>query len=242
MKTKIFLILICSVFMLANVSGQNSTKKSKKSIAITGYVTDQAQRPVAYAIVMTDDVKTDVYTNNKGYFKIKVKPDVAKIGIFTTTNGIVEEPVNGRTRINFTFAGEVPPQVNPKGKSEADQEVNVGYGTVKKRNLTTPVSEINATESKYASYRTIYDVLRSGSIPGVQVSGNSIKIQGASSLMLSTEPLFVVDGVPVENVDNIMPYMVKSIQVLKGSSASIYGSRGANGVILINLIKAGDTK
>jgi len=228
--------------MLTAVTGQNSSKKSKKAVTISGYVVDQTQKPVANAIVMTDSVKTNVYTNNKGYYKIKVKPEVSNLGIFTLTNGILEEPVNGRTRINFTFAGAVPPQPDPKEISEADQEVNVGYGTVKRKNLTTPVSEIDATESKYASYRTIYDVLRSGSIPGVQVSGNSIKIQGASSLMLSTEPLFVVDGVPVETVDNIMPYMVKSIQVLKGASASIYGSRGANGVILINLIKAGDTK
>jgi TonB-dependent SusC/RagA subfamily outer membrane receptor len=72
------------------------------------------------------------------------------------------------------------------------------------------------------------------------VNGTSIRIQGASSLLLSTEPLFVVDGITVNSISDIQPLMVKSIQVLKGSSAAIYGSRGANGVILINLIKAGD--
>ena len=79
-----------------------------------------------------------------------------------------------------------------------------------------------------------------GEVPGVQVNGTSIRIQGASSLTLSTEPLFVVDGVTVNSIDHILPQMVKSIQVLKGSSAAIYGSRGANGVLLINLINAGD--
>jgi TonB-dependent SusC/RagA subfamily outer membrane receptor len=242
MKIKIFLLLFCSIFLIPVTSAQKSNKKSPRKITISGYVVDQTQKPVAYAYIMLDDAKTDLFTNSKGFYKIKVKPDVKKIGIFTSTNGLVEEPVNGRTRINFTFTGSVPDQANPNGKLPADQEVNVGYGTVKKRNLTSPVNEIDATESKYASYRTIYDVLRSGSIPGIQVVGNSIKIQGASSLTLSTEPLFVVDGVPVETVDNIPPYMVKSIQVLKGPSAAIYGSRGANGVILINLLKAGDTK
>jgi TonB-dependent SusC/RagA subfamily outer membrane receptor len=105
--------------------------------------------------------------------------------------------------------------------------------------MTTNVSKIDGTNPKYASYRTIYDMLR-GEVPGVQVNGTSIKIQGASSLMLSTEPLFVVDGITVNSIDDIQPVTVKSIQVLKGSSASIYGSRGANGVILIDLVKAGD--
>jgi TonB-dependent SusC/RagA subfamily outer membrane receptor len=70
------------------------------------------------------------------------------------------------------------------------------------------------------------------------VNGNSIQIQGSSSFNLSTEPLFVVDGIVVESVENISPTMVENITVLKGASASIYGSRGANGVILITLIGA----
>jgi TonB-dependent SusC/RagA subfamily outer membrane receptor len=60
--------------------------------------------------------------------------------------------------------------------------------------------------------------------------------------MLSTEPLFVVDGMVVSSISDIQPFTVKSIEILKGSSASIYGSRGANGVILIKLIGAGDNK
>ena len=79
-----------------------------------------------------------------------------------------------------------------------------------------------------------------GEVPGVQVNGTSIIIQGASSLTLSTEPLFVVDGIVVNSIDYISPISVKSIEILKGSAASIYGSRGANGVILIRLIGTGD--
>lgn len=234
--------MLCSVIAFTTVSGQKSNKKSNKKITISGYVVDQTNKPIANAIVMIDNQKTNILTDSKGFFKIKVKPGVAKIGILTATSGIVEEQVDGRTRINFTFAGTVPDQ--PKGKAVAagDEEVNVGYGTVKKDNLTSPVGQIDANQSKYASYRTIYDVLKAGQVPGVQVNGNSIRIQGASSLTLSTEPLFVVDGVPVNTVDDIMPQMVKSIQVLKGSAAAIYGSRGANGVILINLMSGGDTR
>ena len=80
-----------------------------------------------------------------------------------------------------------------------------------------------------------------GQVPSVEVSGKSIRIQGFSSLG-STEPLFVVDGIVSSSIDDIPPSQVKSIEVLKGSSAAIYGSRGANGVILIRLISASDMR
>jgi len=240
MKTKLSLLMLCSFIAASAVYGQKAEKKSNKKITITGYVKDEAQKPIRYAIVLIDGDKSDLITNKEGYYKIKVRPAVAKIAILTQTNGVVEEPVNGRTRINFTFQGSVPDQINPKTGSAGEDDINVGYGTVKRKNLTTPVNEIDVTQSKYAAYRSVYEVLKSGSVPGVTVSGNSIRIQGASSLTLSTEPLFVVDGMTVNSVDDIQPQMIKSIQVLKGSAASIYGSRGANGVILINLIKGSD--
>lgn len=242
MKTKIIFLLLFSAITVTATQAQKAIKKNNKKITISGFVVDGTQRPIANAIVMVDDEKTSKITNNKGFYKIKVKSDVNKIGIFTMTNGIVEEPVNDRTRINFAFTGSVPDQLNGEVLSPGDEPVNVGYTTVRKKDLTNPVGQIDVTESKYSSYRTIYEVLRGGAVPGVQVNGNSIRIQGVSSLMLSTEPLFVVDGVPVETVDDIQPVMVKSIQVLKGSAASIYGSRGANGVILINLIKGKSTR
>lgn len=239
MKTKILFLLLCFAVSAGAASGQKSDKKSKKNIKISGYVVDGTQKPVANAIVLVDEEKTGYLTDARGFYKLKVKSDAQKIGIFTTTNGIREELIDGKTRINFTFEGSVPDQIRVEAKSPGDEEVNIGYQTVKKRNVTGTVSNLDGSNSKYGSYRTIYDMIR-GELPGVQVVGNSIKINGASSLTLSTEPLFVVDGVTVSSVDNIQPAMVKSIQVLKGSSASIYGSRGGNGVILINLINSSD--
>jgi TonB-dependent SusC/RagA subfamily outer membrane receptor len=218
----------------------SSGQKAGKKVTITGHVVDGTQASVANAIVMVDGKKTDILTNDKGHFKIKVKPGSSTIGIFTMSNGVLEEPLDGRTIINFTFAGTVVSQ--PSGKVDpGDETVDIGYGTVKKKNMTGTVGKIDGRNSKYASYRNIYDMIR-GEVPGVQVNGTSIKIQGASSLMLSTEPLFVVDGMVVNSIDDIQPYTVKSIEILKGSSASIYGSRGANGVILIKLVGAGDNK
>ncbi|NLJ44069.1 MAG: TonB-dependent receptor plug domain-containing protein [Bacteroidales bacterium] len=236
MKTR---IAIVSAFILIILPCYNSYgQKTNRKVTISGYVVDGTQSSVANAIVTVDGQKTDVLTNDKGYYKIKVKPGSAKIGILTLTNGALEEEINGRTRINFQFEGSVPDQVVEKASPD-DDVVDIGYGKVKRRDVTSNVNKIDGNNPKYASYRNIYDMIR-GEVPGVQVVGNSIKIQGASSLTLSTEPLYVVDGVTVNSIDNILPYQVKSIQVLKGSSASIYGSRGANGVIVINLVNSGD--
>jgi len=216
MKSKIILLMLCSVIISAAGYGQKNDKKSRKMITVSGYVNDQTLKPVANAIVLVEGNKTPVITDRKGFFKLKIKPEIKKIGILTATNGMLEEEVNGRTRINFSFAGSVPDQAFPGEVLPGDEEINVGYATVKKRNLTTPVNQVDVANSRYASYRTVYEVLR-GEVPGVQVSGNSIRIQGATSLTLSTEPLFVVDGVPVNSVEDIQPVMIKSIQVLKGS-------------------------
>ena len=79
-----------------------------------------------------------------------------------------------------------------------------------------------------------------GEVPGVQVVGTQILIRGMSSINSSNDPLLVVDGMPVSSIDNISPRQVKSISVLKGSDAAIYGTRAAGGVILIDLKGASD--
>ncbi|MGQ9620019.1 MAG: TonB-dependent receptor plug domain-containing protein [Bacteroidales bacterium] len=106
---------------------------------------------------------------------------------------------------------------------------------MKKREMTSTVGKINGTNPKYSSYTNIYDMIK-GEVPGVHVAGKKITIQGASSFLLSTDPLILVNGIETHDIDDISPNQVKSIEVLKGSAASIYGSRGANGVILITLI------
>jgi TonB-dependent SusC/RagA subfamily outer membrane receptor len=81
-----------------------------------------------------------------------------------------------------------------------------------------------------------------GEFPGVQVIGKNIVIRGTSSLMLSSDPLLIVDGMSVSSLDDISPVLVKSIEVLKGPAAAVYGSRGTNGVILITLRGAPEEK
>lgn len=227
MKTRVILLII--FFAIGTYSfGQ------KKEV--TGKVTDTNQNPVKGAAIFVDQASTGKQTNKKGVYKIKVDPSVRQISILTIDGRSAEQPYSGNAEVNFTvpvnFAatGNAVPEAQPM-----DEQVNIGYGTVNKKNVTTNVSKVNSEKDPYV-YKDIYEMLRGK--PGVQVTGRSVKIQGGvNSLMSSTEPLFVVDGVIVNSVDNVLPQTVKSIEILKGSSAAIYGSRGANGVILITLKK-----
>lgn len=231
MNLKAFLLILLSFLYISVTSGQNKNKK----IIVTGLVTDAGQKPLVGALVLIDGKNTNIVTNNNGLYKLRVRPDADSITIITFTNGISTVPINGRTNIDFILGGSPLSQQNVQNKQSNDQQVNIGYGNVSQENLLTPVSKIDGRNSKYASYKNIYEILKG--TPGVTVNGNSVKIQGQSSINSGTEPLFVVDGMPIETIDGISPSMVESISVLKGASSSIYGSRGANGVIIITLIK-----
>jgi TonB-dependent SusC/RagA subfamily outer membrane receptor len=231
MKMKNILVLVLALVAITPVTAQKPAKK----ITISGTVLDSDRRPIQGAYILIDNKKTESVTDLKGFYKVRVKPDAAVISIFTFTSGVREEAISGRTTINFSFPSKVPSQLNTvNGKEEA---VDIGYGTIKRADMSTSVGKIDGQSTKYASYQNIYEMIR-GEFPGVQVSGKSITIQGPSSINLSSEPLYVVDGMVVTTIDDIRPQHVKNIQILKGPSASIYGSRGATGVILINLIGA----
>ena len=119
------------------------------------------------------------------------------------------------------------------------EPVNVGYGEVAKGDLTYSVGHVRNKETEV--YNDIYDYFLA-KVPGVRVEKNgnrgaSIYIRGINSINSDNQPMFVVDGVTVDDISNINPYEVKSVDVLKDGSAAIYGVRGANGVIIINLKK-----
>jgi TonB-dependent SusC/RagA subfamily outer membrane receptor len=228
MKLKTLLIVFLTISSITILNGQNSGKKIK----ITGHVVDLTATPVADAVILIDGEKTNNITDSRGYYKVKVSRENKKIGVFTSSNGTIEEVINGRKNIDFTINATIPYHKTDQG----DEQVDIGYGRVKRKNMTGPVGTIDATKSKYAGYSSIFEIIRQ-EVPGVDVNGTSVIIRSATTINGGTDPLFVVDGVPVTTIDNIQPQLVKSIQVLKGSAASIYGTRGSNGVILINLLK-----
>ena len=125
----------------------------------------------------------------------------------------------------------------PRQLSKEEREVNIGYGTIDKSELTTSVSGFKSDPKTAATYADMYEYLR-GRVAGVSVtSDNKIIIRGISTINSSSDPLSLVDGVEITDLSTINPADVSSVDVIKDGSASIYGMRGANGVILITTRK-----
>ena len=228
MKIKVILFIMLSVLCVNSLNAQ----KSNKRITISGTVLNAAKEPIANAIVMIDDKNTSTTTDAKGNYRIKVKSTASRIGIFTFGNGTIEEPINGREQIDFNFATKAPQQAAEQTIAPGDQGINTGYGSIKKKNLTTDVNKIDGTNKKYANYSTIGEMIQR-EVSGVKVSGNVVVIQGSKDLFGAVTALIVVDGVAMDVIPNIPPASVKSIEVLKGTAAAIYGSRGYGGAIII---------
>jgi len=238
MKTRILFVLAAVLLISAR---ELPAQMAPEHIKIKGSVRDVSGNPVAGAILTVDGIPTENKTDQAGKFKMKVDTSALSIGVFVTPTNIIEEPVSGRKEIKIVIPDEIHKMISALIEKPAEEGVNIGYGTVNRKDLTTVVNKVDASGYKFSSYSSIYEMI-SGRVPGVTVTGTSITIQGSSSFIgASTEPLFVVDGRIVDSIGNISPSQVSSIEVLKGASAAIYGSRGANGVILITL-KGGGTK
>lgn len=120
---------------------------------------------------------------------------------------------------------------------QENRVAGVGYTDIDNGKDAGSVSRVKVKEEQISSYNSVFDYLR-GRVPGVQI-GNagpggvpSITIRGENSFNASTQPLFVVDGAVVSDISGLNPYDIYSVDVIKDASTAIYGSRGANGVIV----------
>jgi TonB-dependent SusC/RagA subfamily outer membrane receptor len=228
------LIFMFLVFITCN--SQVYSQKHNKRVILKGTVTDLNKKPVMGAVILLDNKQTGKVTDRKGLFKIKISPSVKSIMACTPSDGTGRVEYNGQSELTIIIDKKTPLPDGIRFESRDDDQINIGYGTTKRKDLTTSASTIDTRKNKYSGYTDIYQLIK-GEFPGVQVSGHSIKIRGVNSLMSGTDPLFVVNGIAVNSIDYIIPIEVRSISVLKGAEAAIYGSRGANGVIMIELIK-----
>jgi TonB-dependent SusC/RagA subfamily outer membrane receptor len=226
MKLKVLSLALLLSVICINLDGQ---KSNNKKVVISGYVTDVYHNPVSGAMILIDKKNTNVVTDSKGFYKVRTKSVAQLLTVFTITSGSGEVEIGGRTSINISLTGIQGKQ--PSGP-EAEEKVNIGYGMANRKDINSQVNKVNTSGDRYATYTNIYDLLR-GTVPGLQVTGKNITIQGQD--FHNGNPLIVVDGNIVSSIDDILPSQVKSVEVLKGASASIYGSRGASGVILIHL-------
>ena len=212
------LVLFLFIFLISvSVIGQS---------LLRGKVTNNNGEAVVNTLVFLDSVKSDVVTDQHGYFRILVPKDVKKITLYSPKYGFLSTAYSGEQKISFKYIERVD-------SKEANQ-AEIGYGKEDKDKLSSTVNVLNVKDDNNAlMFTDIYDYIR-GRVAGVEVSSsNKILIRGVGTLSSSTEPLLVVDGVIVNDIDFISPIEVRKISVLKGSSASIYGSNGANGVIEI---------
>lgn len=215
---------LIAVSLLQFASAQNPDKKSDKPVTISGYVKNQYDDPVNGAVLYIDNVRTSNITNSNGYYKIKVNPLAVSLKVLSSEFGSAEILIAGQSKINFTLNNNDGQSLKP-GEPGKEEALSASNNKSRGRKMNT--------------YNNIYQMIQ-GEIPGVIVSGKNIQIQQGHSFLGSSTPLFVVDGVIVNSIDNINPVEVKSLSALKGSSAAIYGVNGSNGVICITLINGSE--
>ncbi len=204
---------------------------------ITGKVTNSEGIPIASASVVVKGTTTGTSTDSDGKFELKV-PESAKT-LSVSAVGYAPFDVAIGSRIIF----EVLLQSSDK---DLDEVVVVAYGTARKESLTGSVGTISTKQIENRPITNATAALE-GNIPGLITnsangqpgSGVSIRVRGFGSLSATSEPLYVIDGVPyVGGTSNLNPDDIESISVLKdASSTALYGSRAANGVVIITTKK-----
>ena len=199
---------------------------------IHGTITTFDSIPLIGASVEVLSTKQKVLSDTLGNFSVGCSnKDKLKV----TAHGFYDQKVKLKNSIKLVA-------VNLKLKpGEKNREYAIGYGHVSDKEKLVAVVNLDKNDVDFSQYSNMYELIR-GRFSGVQVAGNSIIIRGVSSINGSNAALIVVDGTPMEGsiLSSIPPVQVKSISILKGGSAAIYGTRGANGVVLIETKKGGD--
>ncbi len=229
MKLKIAFTILLALVIFFNGYGQEN---SKRKVVVTGKVVNQEGIPVSDVMIFLDGKNSKVKTDIEGKFKLKFKPTVDKLAFYSFQEGGFEMDYTGLDELSIIIKQDF--ETKTLVVSEDGNSVETGYFTIKKNDITGSISSIRSERFENNTYNTIYDMI-AGEVPGVQVVGNSIVIRGPSSFNMSNQPLFVVNGTPVSSINHISPNTVESIDILKGPSTAMYGSRGTNGVIVITL-------
>lgn len=198
---------------------------------VHGVVTTFDSIPLIDAEIQVRSTKQTVLTDTLGRFSVAVNPGER---LKVSATGFFNQKVKLEEKTKFAA-------INLKLKpGEKNREYAIGYGHVSDRDKLNALATLNSDDLDFSQYSNIYDLIK-GRFAGVQVVNGEIIIRGINSINSSSAALIVVDGVPVDGsaLSSIPPVQVKSINVIKDGSSAIYGSRGANGVVLIET-KRGD--
>jgi TonB-dependent SusC/RagA subfamily outer membrane receptor len=225
--------LLSFVFIYMGLQAQTITLNKKRISAekVITAIQEQSGYNLLYASGLVDDgQKTDVSLDKATLTQaldvaVSKQPYVYEfIGNTIVLKGREEKKEGSASKSN-----------DPK----QEEMVSNGYQSISKKQSTGSYSQVSREEIERNSSTSIMDQLRK--LPGVTVSGNSIVIRGINTMMASTDPLVLLDGVtyPAASINSIDPNMVQNITVLKDAETSMYGSRGSNGVILITTRRGG---
>ena len=244
---KFVAILLGAILVVTQVAAQNKT--------IKGRVTEDGKKPLSNASIIVKGTTVAAKTNDEGYYSITI-PANGRVLKFSSLNFEDQEVnIGSKSEINVILVNTV---------SDLQQVIVTGYGTTKKATNTGSIATVKASEIENLPFSSVDKALQ-GKVAGLQSVATSgqpgasqaILIRGASSITASNAPLWVVDGVPINAGDasrlqttgnllsTLNPNDIESISVLKdAASQSIYGSRAANGVIVITTKKgkSGKTK
>lgn len=217
---------------VVSVKDNMSIHETLQSKTVTGVVVDAAGVPVIGANVIVKGTTVGTITDFDGNYSLEV-PENAVLQISYIGYLTEEVTVGDKSSINVTL----------KEDSQAlDELVVVGYGTMRKSDVTGSIATAKGDELTKQQNFSALDNLR-GKVSGVNIFSNSsqpgaysnrVIIRGMATINSSSDPLYVVDGVVMENFDLVNPNDIESMEVLKdASAAAIYGARGANGVIMV---------
>jgi TonB-linked SusC/RagA family outer membrane protein len=212
-----------------------------QSYVVKGSVFDVNNETLTGVTVMEVGTNNATITNVDGEYTLRLKSTTATLSFSYTGMATHREPVGGRSLINVVLHD---------ASHSLDEVVVIGYGNVKRSDLTASVSSIGRDAMENRIVTSLEDAMK-GKAAGLQIVQNdgapgsdfTMRIRGASSINASSAPIFVIDGVITETAVDLNPGDVESIEILKDASGTaIYGSRGANGVIIVTTKKGQDGK
>lgn len=235
---KIFACLLAAILIPWMAAAQAFLQKK-----ISGKVLDENGEPLPGVVVASADGKRGEMTDNKGQFTMTLQP--SDVNVVVSSLGYVTQTVSVEGKETITVI------LIPDTSNSLNEVVVIGYGEVKKADLTGAVTNVKMTEIGQTPAFSIDECLQ-GRVAGMEVmstsgepgAGTSIRVRGTRSINAGNEPLVVLDGVDSGvDISGLNPEDIESISVLKDASATaIYGSRGANGVIMIKTKKGVTSK
>jgi len=222
-------------FLLATIvqvsAGSNLSFVGQLPNPITGKVIDITGAPLPGVTIMIKGTTTGTVTDIDGNYTLKI-PEGAKVLVFSYIGMNPEEvQINNQSVINITLK---------ENSIAVEGVVVIGYGTVKKSDLTGSIAVVSTKELTKNPSASAAQALQ-GKAAGVLVTqsgqpggGATIRVRGVGSINNGSDPIYILDGVQISNIDGIQPTDIESMQVLKDASATaIYGANGSNGVIII---------